>query len=93
MMVINTPTLEDYKEVVEWAIDQNMRWNSGSRFINEDFWESSKTCIVIREGTLTYCDREYIIDNYDNDIFSMERFRENIRKSFRNKFGKKYGLR
>lgn len=38
MMVINTKTLDEYIEVIEWAIDQGMSWFDKSKSIHEEYW-------------------------------------------------------
>jgi len=45
-IVVHTPTLEDYKRVVGECLKYKT-WNSGSREINESYWEyyKDKTCI------------------------------------------------
>lgn len=95
MTVIHTPTLKDYIKVIEWAFDQDMEWHDGGRSICEFYWEEygSELCIIIRNGVLTFCRREYVISNYETDILSMKQFHKKTRVDSINKFGKKYGLR
>jgi len=97
MMVINTKTLDEYIEVIEWAIDQGMSWFDKSKSIHEEYWgesHRSKTCIVIKnESSLTFCRRRYIIETYETNILDMVQFRKLARKYRINKFRNKFDLR
>jgi hypothetical protein len=93
MMAINTPTIKDYVEVVGWAINNNITWNSESRSICERYWESSETCILIRGTIMTFCRRIYAIEHFLIKILDMEQFHIFVGKSHFNNFKKKYDLR
>jgi len=96
-MIIHTPTLEDYIEVIEWSLDKNFEWINGSRSINESQWETyrSKTCVVIDEdGLISYNNVVYIDDTYRiKYMLDMYKFHRLNKEYFVTKFAKKFDLR
>lgn len=96
MIIIHTPTIEDYIEVLEWALDQNMLWNSGNDSIHEDYWyvNESETYVIIKNEILSYSRGSYILGNFkETDIVNMTEFRKNNREFLTRMFGKKFDLR
>lgn len=96
MIVINTKTLKDFIEVVEWFFDKGLRWRNGDKFVHEEYWDSyrNKTCIIGYEDIMTYCDCSYVLETYDTKILDMERFHKHTnRKYLSNMFGMKYDLK
>lgn len=96
-IIISTPTLEDYKEVVRWAVDNNNIWRgSRSKSIHEEHWDIYKdeTCVLITDdGRISYSDISYAFDEYEIRIYNMEQFRKLIRTYLIDKFKEKFGLR
>lgn len=94
VVVINTPTLKDYEEVIMWALkDTTRRWGSGSRSIHREHWEEyeSETCIFIRKDEITYCTRTHIFDNYKSlNILDMEKFRRHVEDESINLFERNF---
>lgn len=97
VIVIHTPTPEEYKMVVEWAISKGIIWGSGSTSINEFYWDhfhESKTCIVINQDSwLSYCTREYALTHFTTDILSIEQFFRIVVRNYVNEFGRRYNLK
>jgi len=96
MVVIHTPTVEDYIEVVRWAVDQRMHWMSGSGYVHTDYWQHyfSDTCIMIEDNILSYCSRVFINDSFKNvGILDMLQFQKYSRRYIIKQFGKKFDLR
>ena len=94
MFAINTKTLNDFKEIIEWAFNQGMSWRDGSTHDHSNFWEEygSETCVVIDDMEITYCHCTYFIGTYKK-VLSMEQFRKRMNKYYMDRFKEKYDLR
>lgn len=97
-MIISTPSMEDYVDVVRWAIDQNMIWRNESTLIHRHYWREyrSDTCIIITNNELMYADADYCKRNYDPyevDMFDMKQFYKYTREYHYEKFREKYNLK
>lgn len=95
LVIINTPTYKDFKEVLENAFNRGRKWCDGKTEISESNWNSyrTSTCIIVRDKYLSYADYPYSVETYDVDILNMEQFRENIRKILPSNFGEIYDLK
>jgi hypothetical protein len=88
MMIIHTPTIDDFIEIVDWAFDQGIMWCSGSDSISESFWykHNINTCVII-DKQLSYCRRAYAIVSYNKEnILSMAEFHLKNKISYMKKF-------
>lgn len=92
MIIVHTPTLEDYIKVVEWAIDQGIIWASRSRHVHKDFWEvyRSKICIIIEDGKLLFCEKKHALNTYKTEILNIEQFTKEYTINW---FRRKYDLK
>lgn len=56
-MIIHTPVIEDFINVVKWALDDGKCWYNNDDTINERFWKTHKanTCIIIRNSRISFC--------------------------------------
>lgn len=97
MMVINTPTLENYIEVLEWALEDMVWGGDKSKLIHKDYWETyrSETCVSIINEEITYCSKEFVTTRLREDIhvLDMTQFYKFARVDSINKFKKKFDLR
>jgi hypothetical protein len=92
MIIINTTTVEDFIEVVEWAFSKNIIWYTKTRSINESLWydHGSSTCLIIRHDFLTYCGIDYASStNKKETILNMLEFHQEVRSNYAHKFGLK----
>lgn len=46
-IAVHTPTLEDYIDVVQCALDNGAIWNSGCRIVHKDYWSGNNTYVMI----------------------------------------------
>jgi hypothetical protein len=89
---IHTPTIEDFVEVVELSLYLGNRWRCGSTSIQENYWVNNgdSTCIIVKNGIITYCNKLYALVGPRYHIINMELFRYDNRKDrlkiFKNKF-------
>lgn len=96
MVVVNTPTPEDYEEVVTWATDQDKQWGSGGKNTHIKYWyyHGAETCVIIRDNEIAYCKMEYIFSNYKSiNVLNMDQFRRHVVDQSIQLFGKKFDLR
>lgn len=93
MIIVHTPKLEDYIEVVKWAIGEDKEWNGGGKGIWERLWNNYRheTCVLIKDRIM-YCSMDWATNNYKN-ILDMKQFREKIGVNRVERFGKKYNLK
>jgi len=91
MIFVNTKTIEEYDEVVRWALSKGKIWINGSTSINKRQWETYMecTCLAIRDHSISYCHRGYVSSIYRENIIDMEQFL----KATAENIGKFYGLR
>jgi len=80
IIIVHTPTLEDYIEVVQWFLDQGMTWRSASTDINKNYWYKyrHRTCIFV-DNTIAYDDKIGLMQKYGSKIINMEQFRKTSR--------------
>ena len=80
-IVIHTPTIEDYVEVVECAISEGAHWENESTDIEKYVWKRYKerTCVHI-ENSMIYYDvySYYIGENFH--ILTMKEF--NLKRKY-----------
>jgi hypothetical protein len=97
IIVISTPTVKDYIEVVEWALYyKDVKWQCGSRDINEKYWDRyiHDTCIMVKNNIITYCNKSFIFDHYKQvDIISILQFYKDNKESRVKMFGNRFGLK
>lgn len=95
MIIVNTPTYEYFKAVLELVFARGRKWCDGTTEIRELDWNAHRTstCIIIRDNYLTYASRQYVFENYKEDILNTHQFRENIRKYVPKNFGEMYDLK
>jgi len=84
MVVVNIPTSKEFEYVVRLIFDhyKRMRWGSGNRFINMDYWREyeSETCIFIEDNEMTYCNRNFVYRSYKGiNILDVEQFCEHVK--------------
>lgn len=76
--VIHTPTLEDYIEVIKYAIDGGILWNDRrDKTIHEEYWShhGSETCVNI-DMHIRYASRRFYTGNHDHIITIVEFLKE-----------------
>ena len=58
-IIIHTPTLEEYKQVVQRCLDLGGMWGGGS--LNEEYWRvfQDQTCIFFEDKRLSYGSKDY----------------------------------
>lgn len=82
MILVNTQTYEDYVKIIDLLLEKGMRWNNGSRFNHEEYWDEHKSemCIMIKETrALMYCSKTYAINHYKEEILDPWQFFEKNR--------------
>lgn len=92
-MIINTPTREDYINVVTWAVNTSKYWCCGSTSIDEHQWlnHGVNMCIVFREDIISFCSASYARCFFATEIYNIEIF---YKKIINNKYlMDKYNLR
>lgn len=74
-IVVHTPRLEDYIEIVGYFLKCGCKWASGDCHILNDIWKDyeSETCIHIMEDEITYSDIKYCV-RHNEDIFNVKDF-------------------
>lgn len=74
MFVVKTSVIEDYVEVVEFALSSGLKWRDGSINILEEQWYDHKenTCVVANEY-ISFCDDGYC-RVFNLHILNMEHF-------------------
>jgi len=91
-MVISTPTIKDYINVVEQLISQGMRWCTNKSSVNSRFWETygPNTHVIVRCGKiLSYCGITYVND-YHLEVTEAYKF---LQINFYDYFKEKYDLK
>lgn len=78
-IVINTPAIEDYIHVVEFAMNNGVMWMTGEKRVFEEFWYESRTqtCLHIVNNRLRFdCAHNYLSEGYC--VLSMQEFYHDI---------------
>jgi hypothetical protein len=70
MVIIRTPTVNEYIKVVEFFLNRGYIWRSTSIDIQEKWWYKykSETCIIIANDIIAYCRRTYSFSTINADI-------------------------
>lgn len=94
MICVNTPTLEDYLIVIEWALSQGMSWRSGDCSAHRYYWSSyfSKTYIVLSDNNIAFCSLEHAESRYKEYMIDVDKFYSTNNIHSFNTFGMKYNL-
>jgi len=86
MTIVQTRTIKEFIEVVKWALEQNISWQSGDRSSSQNRWHiyGSKTCIIIKEKQrkFSYCRKDYALEHFNCNILNMSMF-ESMKESLR----------
>lgn len=92
-MIVFTPTLEEYIDVVKWSIGDGKYWCNGEKTINEWFWRNyeNEMCIIFRNDTLSYSSLFFAKLNYKTEIYNTHTFYMEVMCS--KYLGKRYNLR
>lgn len=95
MFIIHTPTIEDYREIVRYAIDRDIIWKSGHICIFESYWENNnrrqETCIVIDNYNRLSCSNRKDVAETRRGIPVLDKHKFYYEMS--REFGKVYGLK
>jgi len=80
-VIVSTPTLIDYTETVEWALNKGLKWRDGTEDVHNEYWEDvgSEICIFIINKCLYYGRKSYMsINHKDVNMLDMEQFKNHI---------------
>lgn len=79
-LIIHTPTVEVFKEVVSYALETGRKWYGIHNNTRVQIWDrhKEKTCVRISETQINYADREFYV-NCNYDILQAEDICPNIR--------------
>ena len=82
-IVIHTPTLEDYEDVVKYALSIGVKWANGSTSIYTEQWHTYKkvTCVHIFNTILLFSSYSYFVDESYQilDIYYIEEIKSKRR--------------
>lgn len=95
MTIIQTPTLEDYIELVKFILSMDIPWNNYDEVIHEEYWytDKEKTCVIININGRMICPPRCIEDGYfDGPILSMSEFYNEFYNEKVKDFSCKHGL-
>lgn len=96
MIIVHTPTISDYREIVKFIICNNITWNNGSKLIHEEYWicyDREETCIIINNNELIVCaPLKLAFENYEEPILNKSEFYSKFYNQSREEFAKKNGL-
>jgi len=93
-IIVHTPSIEDFVEVVSIAIKHGITWCDGDTNIGKSNWRFNRTksCILIEEDVgLWHCNMEWATIKYPNIKISNKK--EFLKYITRDKFKNKYDLR
>lgn len=72
---INTPTLKDYIEVVQYFLNLDMTWLRGETCIFPEYWWGNRCCVQIYTNNKITCwSKLFALSLHDRNIITIDEF-------------------